>query len=145
MATKGAFLVPTLITYDAMDRRGADLGLAPVSQAKNREVLDAGKEAIVRARLAGVQIGFGSDLMGELEDDQLIGLRLQMEPDGILNTLRSVTSVNADLIGRRELGRITTGSAGDLVILDGNPFDDPAALWDVQRVRTIVQSGRVVA
>jgi imidazolonepropionase-like amidohydrolase len=145
MATKGAFLVPTLITNDAMDRRGADLGLAPVSQTKNREVLDAGKEAIVRARSAGVQIGYGSDLMGELEDDQLIGLRLQMEPDGILNTLRSVTSVNADLIGRRELGRITTGSAGDLVILDGNPFDDPAALWDVQRVRTIVQSGRVVA
>src|ERR1039458_8694533 len=125
MATKGAFLVPTLITYDAMDRRGADLGLAPVSQAKNREVLDAGKDAIVRARSAGVQIGFGSDLMGELEDDQLIGLRLQMEVDGILNTLRAVTSVNADLIGRRELGRITTGSAGDLVILDGNPFDDP--------------------
>jgi imidazolonepropionase-like amidohydrolase len=144
MAAKEAFLVPTLITYDAMDRRGADLGLAPVSQAKNREVLDAGKEAIVRARSAGVRIGFGSDLMGELEDDQLIGLRLQMEPDGILNTLRSVTSVNADLVGRQELGRIAIGNPGDLVILDGNPFDDPATLWDVQRVRTVVQSGRLV-
>jgi imidazolonepropionase-like amidohydrolase len=144
MAAKGAFLVPTLITYDAMDRRGADLGLAPVSQAKNREVLDAGKEAIVLARSAGVQIGFGSDLMGELEDDQLLGLRLQMEPDGILNTLRSVTSGNADLIGRRELGRIAIGCAGDLVVLDGNPFEDPAALWDVQRERTVVQSGCVV-
>jgi imidazolonepropionase-like amidohydrolase len=104
MADKGAFLVPNLITYDAIDRRGADLGLAPVSQAKNREVLDAGNEAFVQARSAGVQIGFGFDLMGELEDDQLLGLRLQMEPDGILNTLRSVTSGNADLIGRRELG-----------------------------------------
>ena len=144
MAAKGAFLVPTLIAYDAMDRRGADLGLAPVSQVKNREVLDAGKDAIVRARSAGVQIGFGSDLMGELEDDQLIGLRLQMEPDGILNTLRSVTSGNADLIGRPELGRIAIGCAGDLVVLDGNPFEDPAALWDVQRERTVVQSGYVV-
>jgi len=145
MASKGAFLVPTLIAYDAMDRRGADLGLAAVSQAKNREVLDAGMNAIVHARAAGVQIGFGSDLMGELEDDQLIGLRLQMEPDGILNTLRSATSVNADLIGRQELGRIVVGSQGDLVILDGNPFDDPAVLWDVHRDRTVVQSGCLIA
>ena len=67
-----------------------------------------------------------------------------MEPDGILNTLRSVTSGNADLIGRPELGRIAIGCAGDLVVLDGNPFEDPAALWDVQRERTVVQSGYVV-
>jgi imidazolonepropionase-like amidohydrolase len=144
MASKGAFLVPTLIAYDAMDRRGASLGLAVASQVKNREVLDAGKNAIVHARAAGVQIGFGSDLMGDLEDDQLIGLRLQMEPDGVLNTLRSVTSVNADLIGRRELGRIVVGSKGDVVLLDGNPFEDPATLWDLERARTVVQSGRVV-
>ena len=144
MATNGAFLVPTLIAYDAMDRRGAELGLSPVSQAKNREVLDAGKEAITRARSAGVQIGFGSDLMGDLEDDQLIGLRLQIEIDGIVNTLRSATSVNADLLGRRELGRIAVGSSGDLLILDGSPLEDPAVLWDSRRPRTVIQSGLVV-
>jgi hypothetical protein len=26
MAERGAFLVPTLVTYDAMERRGAELG-----------------------------------------------------------------------------------------------------------------------
>src|SRR5207244_12733086 len=46
MAERGAFLVPTLVTYDAMERWGAELGLAPVAQAKNREVLDAGRAAI---------------------------------------------------------------------------------------------------
>ena len=40
MAERGAFLVPTLVTYDAMERRGAELGLAAVARAKNREVLD---------------------------------------------------------------------------------------------------------
>jgi imidazolonepropionase-like amidohydrolase len=144
MATRDAYLVPTLVAYDAMDRRGTELGLSSSAQAKNREVLYAGKDAIVRARAAGVSIGFGSDLMGELEDDQLIGLRLQSEPDGILNTLRSATSINADLIGRSELGRLVTGGRGDLVILDGNPFDDPAVLWDARRDRTVVQSGRLV-
>src|SRR6185295_703446 len=67
MAEQGAFLVPTLVTYDAMERRGAELGLAPVARAKNREVLDAGRTAIMLAREAGVRIGFGTDLMGTLD------------------------------------------------------------------------------
>jgi imidazolonepropionase-like amidohydrolase len=29
MAERDAFLVPTLVTYDAMERRGAELGLTP--------------------------------------------------------------------------------------------------------------------
>lgn len=144
MATKGAYLVPTLAAYDAMDRRGEGLGLSTASQAKNLEVLDAGKVAITRARAAGVRIGFGSDLMGDLADAQLRGLQLQTEPDGVLNVLRSATSVNADLIGRTDLGRIEIGSQGDVVVLDGNPFEEPSILWNEHRARVVVQSGRVV-
>ena len=39
-------VVPTLVTCDAMERRGAELGLAPVAQAKNHEVLDAGRSVV---------------------------------------------------------------------------------------------------
>jgi imidazolonepropionase-like amidohydrolase len=109
MAERGAFLVPTLVTYDAMERRGAELGLAPVAQAKNREVLDAGRAAIGLAREAGVRIGFGTDLMGALDDEQLQGLRLQAEVEGPLALLRAATSVNAELLGRDDLGRIVPG------------------------------------
>jgi imidazolonepropionase-like amidohydrolase len=45
MARHDAFLVPTLAAYDAMERRGAELGMAPESRAKNREVLDSGISA----------------------------------------------------------------------------------------------------
>jgi imidazolonepropionase-like amidohydrolase len=79
MAEHEVFLVPTLVTYDAMDRRGTEIGLTEVGAAKNREVLKAGKNAVELARAAGIRIGFGSDLMGELEDEQLAGLRLQCE------------------------------------------------------------------
>jgi imidazolonepropionase-like amidohydrolase len=144
MAAKGAFLVPTLVAYDAMNRRGAALGLSSVSQAKNREVLDSGKLAITRARSAGVDIGFGSDLMGELENDQLLGLRLQSEADGMLNTLRSATSVNAALLARPELGRIAIGARGDLLVLEANPLEQPNVLWDERKMRTVVQAGRVL-
>jgi imidazolonepropionase-like amidohydrolase len=141
MAARGAFLVPTLAAYDAMERRGTELGLAAVSQAKNREVLNAGRQAIEIARSAGVRIGFGTDLMGELEDEQLQGLRLQVEVGGALETLRSATSVNAELIGRDDLGRVAVGATADLVIFDGNPFEDPSVLWRSPDRQTVVQAG----
>ncbi|MBM0226750.1 MULTISPECIES: amidohydrolase family protein [Micromonospora] len=141
MAEHGAFLVPTLAAYDAMDRRGEELGLAPISQAKNREVLDAGRRAIECARAAGVPIGFGSDLMGVLEDEQLTGLRLQVEVEGPLAALRSATSVNAEIICREDLGRVEVGATADLVILDGNPFDEPSVLWAGPERRTVIQNG----
>ena len=143
MAERGAFLVPTLVTYDAMERRGAALGLAPVSQQKNREVLDSGRTAIELARAAGVRVGFGTDLMGVLEDEQLTGLRLQVEVDGPLDALRSATSVNADLLGRPDLGRVREGCVADLLIVDGDPVRDPSVLWAGPAHRTVIQGGAV--
>ncbi|SCF05597.1 Imidazolonepropionase [Micromonospora viridifaciens] len=144
MAEHGAFLVPTLAAYDAMERRGEQVGLAPIGQAKNREVLAAGRRAIELARAAGVPIGFGTDLMGPLEDEQLTGLRLQVEVEGALETLRSATSVNAELIGRPDLGRVAVGARADLVILPGDPFEDPSILWADPRHRMVVKDGRLI-
>jgi imidazolonepropionase-like amidohydrolase len=145
MAAAGAFLVPTLAAYDAMDRRGAELGLAPISQEKNREVLAAGREAVSTARAAGVRVGFGTDLMGVLEDEQLNGLRLQVEVDGPLLALQSATSVNADLLGRADLGRVGPGCVADLLIVDGDPLADPSVLWAGPERRTVIQAGRVLS
>jgi imidazolonepropionase-like amidohydrolase len=144
MAAADAFLVPTLGTYDAMERRGAELGMAAVSRQKNREVLDAGRRAVELARAAGVRVGFGTDLMGVLEDEQLNGLRMQVEVDGPLLALRSATSVNADLLRRPDLGRVQDGCAADLLIVDGNPLEDPSVLWGPPSGRTVVQGGTVL-
>ena len=142
MADAGAYLVPTLAAYDAMDRRGTELGLSPISQAKNLEVLGSGKNAISLARAAGVKIGFGSDLMGDLEDDQLRGLQLQIEVDGVEGALHSATVVNAELLQLEStVGRIAEGFVGDLLILDGDPFADPSVVYDESRPRTVVQGG----
>lgn len=145
MAEHDAFLVPTLAAYDAIDRRGDDIGLAPVSREKNREVLHAGAKAIGIARAAGVPIGFGTDLMGALEDEQLHGIRLQVEVEGALPALRSMTSVNADLLGRADLGRVRVGAVADLLVLDGDPLDDPSLLWGSADHRTVVQAGAPVS
>lgn len=145
MAEHGAFLVPTLVAYDAMRRRGEEVGLPAFARAKNEEVLAAGQRAVELAHAAGVPVGFGTDLMGELEDDQLLGLRLQVEAAGALATLRSATSVNARLLGRDDLGRVAVGARADLLLLDGDPLSEPAVLWDAARPRQVVAGGRVVA
>jgi imidazolonepropionase-like amidohydrolase len=90
-----------------------------------------------------VRVGFGTDLMGVLEDEQLNGLRLQIEVDGPATALRSATSVNADLLGRPDLGRVHEGCVADLLILDGNPLHDPSVLWSGPDRRTVVQTGTV--
>lgn len=145
MAEHDVYLVPTLVTYDAMGRRGAEIGLTEVGAAKNQEVLAAGKNAVTLAREAGVRIGFGTDLMGELEDEQLAGLRLQVEVLGVYEALRSATSTNAALLRREDLGRIAEGACADLVILDGDPFEEPSVLWDGSRKRIVIKAGHIVS
>jgi imidazolonepropionase-like amidohydrolase len=142
MAERGAILVPTLVTYEAMHRRGGEVGMNAVARSKNAEVLDSGRQAVELARAAGVPIGFGTDLMGDLEDEQLAGLRVQAEVDGIVRTLQSATHVNAALIGRPELGIVDKGAAADLVILPGNVLENPSLLWGASR--TVIQAGTVV-
>jgi imidazolonepropionase-like amidohydrolase len=144
MADHGAYLVPTLAPYDSMSRRGDEVGLTAVGRAKNAEVLDAGRGAIEIAARAGVPIGFGSDLMGDLEDDQLLGVRLQSEAQAPAELLRSLTVVNAALIGRPDLGSLAVGTPADLLVLAADPYDDVSVLWDAQRPRTVVSRGTVV-
>ena len=143
MAKNNTFLVPTLAAYAAMDRRGDEVGLAEVSKAKNIEVLNAGREAIKIALRAGIKVGFGSDLMGDLADEQLNGLALQIEASGVFETLRSATSVNAELLQEPTLGKLAVGMVGDALILDGNPFEDASVIFDGSRPRTVIQGGTV--
>ncbi|MDR2381765.1 MAG: amidohydrolase family protein [Bifidobacteriaceae bacterium] len=143
MAERGVGLVPTLVTYDAMDRRGNEAGLSEIGRAKNTAVLDAGKNAIRLARAAGVRIGFGTDLMGDLQDEQLQGLRLQCEVEGIERTIEAATAGNAAILGLAgQIGTITPGAAADLVIFPGDLRENPELAW--QADRTIIQAGQVL-
>lgn len=144
MAAKGAFLVPTLAAYDAMDRRGAEIGLNEISLAKNSEVLSKGQEAVQLALAAGVRVGFGSDLMGDLEDDQLRGVKLQAEAAGPAETIRSLTEVNAALIGDARAGSLVPGSYGDALLLSENPLEVAAALSEPAARLAVVQGGRLI-
>jgi imidazolonepropionase-like amidohydrolase len=146
MAERGAFLVPTLVTYDAMRRRGRDFGLSSYSLAKNEVVLEAGMRSLETARDAGVKIGFGSDLLGQLQDDHCGEFMLRGEAMSAPEVIRSATLVNAEIVRQvGKLGELVPGAFADLLVVDGNPFQDLGVFRsDGRRLDGIMVDGRFV-
>ena len=125
MARKGAFLVPTLIAYDSMRRRGRDYGLSEYSLQKNEVVLAAGLRSVELARNAGVKIGFGTDLLGQLQNDQCREFLIRAELMKPAEIIHSATIVNAEILQRTgELGELKPGAYADLLVVDGDPLAD---------------------
>ncbi len=143
MAARGAWLVPTLATYDALAREGERLGWSSLMLAKLDRVKDQGVQAVRIAKAAGVQIGFGTDLLGHMHDDQSIEFRLRLPAMGAAEILRSATSVNARLLGQEgRLGVVARGAQADLVVVDGDPTRDVSLLeGQGERLPAIVKAG----
>jgi imidazolonepropionase-like amidohydrolase len=146
MAERGAYLVPTLVAYDALKRRGPEYGLSSYSLAKNELVLDAGLRSLEIARTAGVKIGFGSDLLGQLQNDHCNEFIIRREGMSAPDIIRSATLVNAEIIRQEgKLGQLTPGAHADLLVVDGDPYRDISVLLgDGRNIPAIMLSGRFV-
>ncbi len=129
MAERDAYLVPTLVAYDALKRRGPDYGLSSYSLAKNELVLDAGLRSLEIARTAGVKIGFGSDLLGQLQNDHCNEFVIRREVMSAPEIIRSATLVNAEIVRQSgKIGELVAGAFADLLVVDGDPYRDIAVL-----------------
>jgi imidazolonepropionase-like amidohydrolase len=146
MAERGAYLVPTLAAYDALKRRGADYGLSSYSLAKNEIVLAAGLRSLEICRAAGVKIGFGSDLLGQLQNDHCTEFMLRAAVMSPQEIIRSATLVNAEIVRQvGKLGEIVPGAFADLLVVDGNPYHDLSVFRsDGGRLDVIMANGRFV-
>jgi imidazolonepropionase-like amidohydrolase len=142
MAERGAFLVPTLVTYFNIEELGRVLGVPSVSQRKVKDVLDAGLASLEIARDAGVAMGFGTDLLGEthVHQSQEFAIRARVLPP--LEVLRAATVVNAEILGRSgELGVVAPGALADLLVVDGDPLADVSLLADPEKRLALVMKG----
>ncbi len=144
MAKKGAFLVPTLVAYDAINRHAAQFGMGPESLEKNKVVLAAGLRSLELAKRAGVRMAYGSDLLGQLQPDQSKEFLLRAEALSPREIIHSATVVGAELLGRPgELGVIAPGALADLLVVDGNPLKDLGVFQDQgARIPVVMQAGR---
>jgi len=145
MAQRGAFLVPTLVAYDAIDRHGARYGMGAESLEKNKVVLQAGLRSLELARAAGVRMAYGSDLLGQLQPDQSREFLLRAEVLSPREIIHSATRVGAELLGREgELGVIAPGALADVLVVDGDPLRDVKLFQDQgAHLAVIMQGGRI--
>jgi len=125
----GGYVVPTLVTYDALHRFGREFGLSEISLGKLAEVREAGLHSLEILQSAGVPIGYGTDLLGPMHRHQCREFVLRAEAMKPIDVIRSATTVNAALLNREsELGVIAPGARADLIALDGDPLADIALL-----------------
>jgi imidazolonepropionase-like amidohydrolase len=146
MAERGAYLVPTLVAYDALKRRGPDYGLSSYSLAKNELVLEAGLRSLETCRAAGVKMGFGSDLLGQLQNDHCNEFTLRAAVMSPQEIIRSATLVGAEIVRQPgRLGEIVPGAFADLLVVDGDPYRDLGVFRnDGGRLDAIMANGAFV-
>jgi imidazolonepropionase-like amidohydrolase len=143
---KGAYVVPTNITFDALAKEGARLGLPPESVAKIEDVRNAGLEALTVLHKVGVMMAFGTDLLGDMHRHQSDEFPLRGRYLPAIEVIRSAT-INAAKVVRMEgkLGVIAPGAFADLIVVDGDPLKDLTLLCHQGRhLPLIMQSGRIV-
>lgn len=146
LAGLGTTVVPTLVTYWAFRDHAEKFGFPERNQAKNDGLFEQGRAAIGLFRDAGVDLGFGTDLLGEAQpyQNQEFAIRAELEP--AVDVLRSMYVTNVrlcDLVGK--IGTVSPGAHGDLVVTDVDPLEDLAALADPEAaLAAVVQGGRPI-
>jgi imidazolonepropionase-like amidohydrolase len=141
-----AFLVPTLVTYWALKREGREFGLPEANWRKVDDVLHAGLGALELAYRGGVQLVYGTDLLGGMHRHQNEEFRIRAKVQPPLEIIRAATLVAARMLGAvDELGTLAPGARADLVVLDGDPLEDIGVLADpAAHMPLVVQGGTVV-
>ena len=125
----GALVCPTLVTYEALKREGASLGLPADSVAKIDSVRLKGLESLEIMQQAGVTMAFGTDLLGEMHRHQSEEFLIRREVLPAIEVIRSATVNAAELLRMEgEIGIIAAGAHADLIVVDGDPLQDLSLL-----------------
>ena len=141
----GAFLVPTLVTYEMISRMGKSLGIPENNVRKINEARDRGLEALAIAKKLGLKIASGSDLLGPMQRHKGMELELKARVLGPMGAIVASTKTNAELLKKeKDLGTIEAGKLADLILVQGDPLKDIAILQQYQeKITLIIQGGRV--
>jgi imidazolonepropionase-like amidohydrolase len=145
MAERGAYLVPTLIAYEATMKFGREQGYPEHNLKKNEYVLSVGGKSLEVARAAGVRTAFGTDLIGELDAHQSEEFSVRARVLSNAEVIRSATVTAAEVVRRvGELGVIAPGALADALVLDADPLEDIGVLASGGTdIRVIMKDGKL--
>lgn len=145
VAEKGAYHVPTNITYHALNKHGREFGFPEVSIAKLKAIVDAGLGALDVSNTAGVKIGFGTDLLGPCHRYQSDEFSLSAEVLGNFGAIKTSLQTAAEIMYLEdEIGRLSPGYKADLIVINGNPLADIGCLEDDGKyIELVMKDGRI--
>jgi enamidase len=135
MRERGVYYVPTLAAVEA--RQGEEVGAESLDTAllNARLVSQAGVPLVAGSGTAGQAMWYSDSLHRELE----LMVEAGLAP---ADAIAAATVNAASLLGLdRSLGTLQEGKLADLVVVEGDPLEDIAAL---RQVRLVVQGGVVV-
>ena len=123
LKSTGGYMVANLVTYFVMKERAAQFGMTADMLAKNDIVLDGALRSLEICKAAGVKVGYGSDLLGQLQIEQSREFMFRAEVLKPLEIIRQATTVGAEVLRQEgKLGIVEPGAFADLIVVDGNPL-----------------------
>lgn len=145
-AAAGAIAVPTLVAYEGLALEGERFGLGPEAVAKIDRVRKGGLASLDIMRSAGLEMAFGSDLLGELQKYHGMEFEIRARVLTPAEIIRSATIVGARLCRMPgEIGVIAPGAYADLLVVDGDPLADIGLLAsDGAHMAAIVRGGQFI-
>ena len=147
MLERGVPLVPTFLAIEEMLRedRVASGATPPWAVEKVQALLSQSGPVFRHALERGVRIAMGTDGGGGTHLPAELSLMVEngLSP---LSALRAATIEASHLLGLDgEIGTLEPGKAADVLLIDGDPLDEPALWRDPARIQLVVQGGRIVA
>jgi len=125
LKSKGGYMVANLVTYFVMKERAAQFGMTADMLAKNDIVLEGALKSLEICKAAGVKVGYGSDLLGQLQIEQSREFLFRAEVLKPLEIIRQATIVGAEVLRHEgKLGIVEPGAFADLIVVDGDPVKD---------------------
>jgi imidazolonepropionase-like amidohydrolase len=112
--------------------------------AKNDLVLDGALRSLEICKKAGVEVGYGSDLLGQLQVEQSKEFVLRARVLKPIEVIRQATIVGAKILRQEgRLGVIEPGAMADLIVIDGNPLKKLELFLDQgAHIPAIMQGGK---
>ena len=138
----GAYLVPTMVTYEAIWREGKAYGISEHQLQKINVARELSVEGLTHAYRAGCKIGSGSDLLGDMQSQRAMELELKGQVMKPMEVLLSATRVNAEIFRMEDqIGSVEPGKYADLIAVKGNPLKDLRIFQNLDNLHLIMKGG----
>jgi imidazolonepropionase-like amidohydrolase len=139
-----AFLVPTMVTYEAIYREGKRYGIGDHQVQKIAMAREQSVQGLTRAYRAGCRIGSGSDLLGDMVAQRAVELELKGQVMTPVDVLLSATKVNAELFRMEDrIGTLEPGKYADLIVVAGDPLRNLRVFQRADNLKVIMKGGRL--